>query len=195
MNGNNLFNQNFEMAREFNNDYAQIKIDGLWGFIDKKGSVRINPQFYDSMHFFNDLAIVRGENSKKRIIDKMGNTLFENTKSTTDLSGYLIDDWFCFIEKKTAYMNYCGIINSKGEEILKAEFEKIWVTKDGKLITYKYDGKKITQNLIEKQKDNTTKILFTIEGLDIELIDHNNNFFTIREGFLNKILLNICLIK
>jgi len=50
----------FDHAKPFSSDgYAAVKIDGRWGFIDKKGSIVIKPQYDDVGSFSLGLAPVR----------------------------------------------------------------------------------------------------------------------------------------
>ena len=50
----------FEDARPFGNEgYAAVKNNGLWGFIDTSGEVRIDFQFDDALSFGQHLAAVR----------------------------------------------------------------------------------------------------------------------------------------
>lgn len=49
----------YEDVRIFNDStYAAVKINGKWGFIDKDGTVKIEPQYEDARSFANGMAAV-----------------------------------------------------------------------------------------------------------------------------------------
>jgi len=47
---------NFTKILSFSNALAAVKIGKEWGFVDKKGSYVINPQFVDAHSFMDGLA-------------------------------------------------------------------------------------------------------------------------------------------
>lgn len=49
----------YEDARPFAGGWAAVKKDGLWGFIDQEGTVRIDYQFEDALSFGQHLAAVK----------------------------------------------------------------------------------------------------------------------------------------
>lgn len=52
----------YEDVRLFNDTtYAAVKIDGLWGFVDKNGDIVIEPQYEDARSFSNGFAAVKAD--------------------------------------------------------------------------------------------------------------------------------------
>ena len=49
----------YEDARPFDGGWAAVKKDGLWGFIDREGTVQIDYQFEDALSFGQHLAAVK----------------------------------------------------------------------------------------------------------------------------------------
>jgi len=50
---------NFTKILSFSNALAAVKIGKEWGFVDKKGSYVINPQFVDAHSFMDGLAAIK----------------------------------------------------------------------------------------------------------------------------------------
>lgn len=58
--GKEISNQTYEDVHIFIDEtYAAVKINGLWGFIDKDGNIKIEPQFEDARSFSNGMAAVK----------------------------------------------------------------------------------------------------------------------------------------
>ncbi len=75
--GNQVGTQSFEEAKLFASEsYAAVKVDGKWGFVDKKGTMQIEPQFDEARSFKNGLAAVRVQD-KWGFIDEEGTICIE----------------------------------------------------------------------------------------------------------------------
>lgn len=85
--GNSITETKYEDVCVFyDGTYAAVKIDGLWGFIDKDGTVVIEPKYEDARSFVNGLAAVQYagqwgyiDSTGKLVID----TQFEDAKDFT----------------------------------------------------------------------------------------------------------------
>ncbi|MBE5782514.1 MAG: hypothetical protein E7329_04270 [Clostridiales bacterium] len=66
----------YEDARDFENGYAAVQVDGLWGFIDENNVPVIAPQ-YSAVHSFeNDLCLVQNPSLGWQVIDRQGNLVY-----------------------------------------------------------------------------------------------------------------------
>jgi hypothetical protein len=120
-----------------------------WGFVDKKGKIRINPRFMDVMEFSEGLCAVKNDNQKWGYTDPTGNMAIK----------YQFDYAGSFRNGKAIVQsgNKYGVINKKGEYILNPQFNEMgmdndifiiernkqwgWVNKDGKdIIPPQFDG-------------------------------------------------------
>ena len=113
--------------------------DGYWisGYIKSNGEVIAKPQFYKASNFINGMARVRflDDDNSTTYIDTSGKVL----KQKFDwFSEHFTPDGLCMVrdyetEKK-------GIINKKGEYVIKPQFDEIGDFSDG-LARVKVDGK------------------------------------------------------
>ena len=75
--GQQIGSQTFEDAKAFaDHSYAAVKIGGKWGFVDKEGNIKIEPQFNDARSFSNGLAAVKIDD-KWGFIDEDGTVCIE----------------------------------------------------------------------------------------------------------------------
>lgn len=126
----------------FKEGLLAVKIDDLWGYIDKSGEFVIEPQFLNAKNFqANGLAIVCGEYDENGesyegygIIDKNGNYIVEpkyNRIENFDSNGLakiaengrdeILDPDF---GNSTRVYDW-GLVNEKGEIILEPEYSMI----------------------------------------------------------------------
>ena len=77
----------YDQAFVFSEGLAAVKLDKKWGFIDKNGTMVIQPQFDETLAFRKGLAPVR-LGHKWTYIDKTGRTIasarFESVGAVTD---------------------------------------------------------------------------------------------------------------
>lgn len=76
--GKPVFNSSFEKAEDFYEHFAQVKIEGKWGFINQKGEIIIKPQFYETHPFSSGISqVAMKPKGKHGYIDTMGNFVLE----------------------------------------------------------------------------------------------------------------------
>jgi hypothetical protein len=76
--GNPVFNTPYEKAEDFHENFAQVKIDGKWGFINRKGEMAIKPQFYEAGPFSFGLSeVALSPKGKHGFIDTTGNFVIQ----------------------------------------------------------------------------------------------------------------------
>ncbi len=87
----------FDATRAFRGGLAPVKIKDLWGFVDRKGTLKI-PARYQFVHqFSNDYALVETERNELKYIDATGKVVSTGTiHSASSLScnlsaAYMID--------------------------------------------------------------------------------------------------------
>ena len=99
-NGNQI-GGTYEDAKLFGTggDYAAVKINGKWGFVDKDGNLVIDAKYTDVRTFSNGLAAVKF-NGAWGFIDGEGNTaidyIFEDARDFNDLGS-------CFVKSSDGY--------------------------------------------------------------------------------------------
>lgn len=105
--------------------------DTKWGFVDKKGIVKINPQFKSVKGFFNGKCAVENKEGKWGYIDEKGKLLIN----------YQFDNAYKFIDGKAAVYSddKGGIINEEGKYLINPQFNLIF--NDGKMFIVQQDGK------------------------------------------------------
>lgn len=62
----------FEIAEDFNEGLARIKLNGKWGFIDKEGTMIVKPVYDSVMNFSDGLAAFLWQSGKWGYVDKTG---------------------------------------------------------------------------------------------------------------------------
>jgi len=103
-----------------------------WGFVDKEGKVKINPQFKSVGFFSNGICAIKNNEGKWGYIDKEGkiviNPQFDFAKEF--INGVAI------VEAG----GKSGVINKEGKYIINPQFSNITI--DGDLFLISQDGKK-----------------------------------------------------
>ena len=68
--GKPLFPVAYEKADDFEEGFAEVKLNGKWGFINTKGEIVIKPQFYETHPFSGGLSrVANGPREKHGYID------------------------------------------------------------------------------------------------------------------------------
>lgn len=116
--------------------------DVKWGFVDKKGNVKINPQFSKTGNFSNGKCAVLNSDGKWGYIDKEGKILIN----------YQFDEAKKFVDGKAivALGEKTGVIDEKGKYIINPQYSAMlddgskylieqdqkwgWCDKQGKII-------------------------------------------------------------
>jgi hypothetical protein len=123
----NMFHEGLAPFSVGSNDHQEF----IWGFINKKGEVEIQPQFYNVYHFAEGLCPVQDEDGNWGYINKKGKLVIE----------YQFDKAYPFIDKiaVVALGNFYGVIDAKGNYIINPRFELI--QPDGDLFLIMQDDK------------------------------------------------------
>ncbi len=129
--GNIIITPQFEMACDFHEGYAAVKSDGKWGFITSYGSYCVRPAYDFVSDFKNKHAICRLA-GKYGIINTSGT---KTAPFTFDYIG-LPDDAGRYPAKSGSIS---GFIDTKGNWILKTEYDYCYPFTDGVARVYK-DG-------------------------------------------------------
>jgi hypothetical protein len=105
----------FNRAESFSEGLAAVEINDRWGFIDKRGNIKISPQFdFVIREFSEGIAFVNCDNDKTAAIDKTGKYITE----------CIFDEAWGFSEGLAAvqYSGKFGFINRKGKFVIKPQF-------------------------------------------------------------------------
>jgi hypothetical protein len=103
--------------------------EGLWGYIDLKGQIKIKPKYKSCENFVDGKARVIDNDGSFCIIDKEAKILFTGKNRQTYAS--IIGD---FIPYKEEDGKFWGLMNLKGEKVIKdIKFTSIMPTSNDKL--------------------------------------------------------------
>lgn len=136
--GEKLFDMSFaEFVDVFHEDLAPFCVGSndhqefIWGFVNKKGEVEIQPQFYNIYHFAEGLCPVQDEDGDWGYINKKGDLVID----------YQFDEAFPFVGETAvvALGNVYGIIDTRGNYIINPQFDEI--QPDGNLFLVLQDDK------------------------------------------------------
>lgn len=123
----------FDEVRAFSEGLAAVNIEGLWGYINKKGENTIPTQYLGAWSFNNDRARVQSaQNRKVGYIDTRGDTVID---LTYDEGG---NYQFGLVPVKSG--QYWGLIDEEGENIMRPEYYGI------KVLSREWIAAKITEN-------------------------------------------------
>ena len=64
----------YDKVSSFCCGFAAVKKDGLWGFIDHNGELKIKPIYKSVENFYAGIAVAKDENEQVSLIDTNGNT-------------------------------------------------------------------------------------------------------------------------
>lgn len=212
---NDYKNKSIELATEFNNGLAAIKNENnLWGFIDVKGNIVIEPQF-DNVSFFNENYCVVQVTKKRKtsvgIINKKGEFVFPltlNIKLNEKVSNGIIgfkknNESFGFMDingkvilNPSTLFNWIGPINKIGLAVFSNGTSFGVLNKEGKIIVRsKFGSVQLLDNLIIGMHRNDISI-FDLNGKEIKqlnylsLIGLNNGNFLASDYSSSHILLD-----
>jgi hypothetical protein len=102
-----------------------------WGFVDKSGSVKINPQFVGVGDFQEGKCVVNNKDGKYGYIDETGKLIINNQ---FDGAGGFING-----RAIVTFGGKWGVIDEKGGYVINPQFENI--RDDGDLFLIEQDGK------------------------------------------------------
>lgn len=105
--------------------------DFIWGFVNKKGEIEIQPQFFNVYHFAEGLCPVQSEDDNWGYINKKGELVID----------YQFDEAFPFVDETAvvALGNFYGVIDTRGNYIINPQFDEI--QPDGDLFLVLQDDK------------------------------------------------------
>lgn len=72
-----MFPHNYDEIGDFVEGMAKVKLNGMWGFINTKGTEIISPKYKAVENFENGLSLVKTSKSAG-FIDKNGNEYWED---------------------------------------------------------------------------------------------------------------------
>ncbi|MDA3880262.1 MAG: WG repeat-containing protein [Prolixibacteraceae bacterium] len=126
-----------EQVHQFSEGLAAFSIDTdedeLWGFVNKKGEVQIEPQFYDPIFFREGLCPVMNEDEKYGFIEKEGQLVIN----------YLFEKAYPFNQKHAIVSDSekNGVIGSDGIYTINPIYERLYNDLD--LISFRNNEGKI----------------------------------------------------
>ena len=109
------------------NDIAPVKLDGKWGFIDRKGAFVVPPQF-DEITYENNGLYGYLQSDKVGYLNLEGQIQIPAQYDT--LTGYSLLDQIAYEFYDDGYTivrigEYFGVINSQGQYILQPRYNGI----------------------------------------------------------------------
>ncbi|OFX39327.1 MAG: hypothetical protein A2X08_04185 [Bacteroidetes bacterium GWA2_32_17] len=111
-----------EVCGSFNNGLALVKVEDKYGYIDKEGKMKINPQFDIAYPFNEGLATVvisnKKENKDKAALDSL-NAQLDAALQNLDNSNNQKVVYSSYQKRENLY----GFINKKGEIIINPQFK------------------------------------------------------------------------
>ena len=164
-----------DLSLFFSDGLAAVKINGLYGYINKEGDVVI-PCIYDFCNaFFNKTASV-SKGGKYGIIDINGNTIipciYDGCGSFSEgLAAFKVDDKW-------------GFVNLMGEEIIKPQYDNWQYFRNGVAKVGLFDFSRYSDNHIIVHNYNHLDLDFeSLDDLDYDIEEYNETDFA--WGFIN----------
>ena len=113
-----------------------------WGFVDKEGKVKINPQFSNTGNFSNGKCAVSNSDGKWGYIDKEGKILinyqFEKAKEFVDGKAIVVSgDKTGLIDETGKYLinpQFSDMVDDGGKYLIEQDRKWGWCDKEGKII-------------------------------------------------------------
>ena len=101
-------------------DFPEVKVNGKYGFMNKKGEIIIQPVFEEVKRFNNGLAPVKIE-KKWGFIDTLGQAVIEPQFDDVESFGYGENSAFAVAKNYGKY----GVINRKGMFVLQPKYDNL----------------------------------------------------------------------
>jgi len=113
-----------------------------WGFVDKEGKVKINPQFSNTGNFSNGKCAVENSDGKWGYIDKEGKMLinyqFEKAKEFVDGKAIVVSgDKTGLIDETGKYLinpQFSNMLDDGGKYLIEQDRKWGWCDKEGKIV-------------------------------------------------------------
>ncbi|MBU0487436.1 MAG: WG repeat-containing protein [Bacteroidetes bacterium] len=123
--GTSIIAPKFKKANDFSEGFAAVRPTKYWGFIDKEGQIKIECKYRKAGNFHNGLAWVVGKNDYQ-FITQAGEPAFDKKfASATDFCNGI-----AVVRKGKKY----GVINTKGNFVIKPKYKKIKSHPSGKFV-------------------------------------------------------------
>lgn len=168
--GEILFNEEFkEKPTIVRDDRFMVRnADGLWEIYTAESKPqKIGKEYAYASMFQNGVAIVSERGKTISLIDVNGNTI----KVLDKIDGRDVELVDRFSEGYAVYKDdkYCGVIDVKGEKVIRADYLRIYACSDGKFIAlnkkYEKEAKKDSAaNLKFDVLDNTGKVITSLSS-------------------------------
>jgi hypothetical protein len=132
-----------EIYKEGLSAFSIIDSSGVkWGFVDKEGKVKINPQFSTTGNFSDGKCAVANDDGKWGYIDKKGKMLinyqFEKAKEFIDGKAIVVsDDKTGLIDETGKYIinpQFSDMVDDGGKYLITQDRKLGWCDKEGKII-------------------------------------------------------------
>lgn len=155
----------FEDCRKFNNGIAPVKMNGVWGFINKEGKYLINPQYqdfavndkdYSYRVFINDIASVK-KNGKWGAINKNGKVVIDFKYD----SGFIFNNGIAYVKENNKYV----YIDTKGNEINKAKYDDANIFNNNIALV----GNNGVYSLIDKNNSRISNETWNFQGSSVNI--------------------------
>ena len=180
----------FQDAGRFSEGLAVARIGGKFGYIDKSGKFVINPQFDLGYPFVNGVAIVN-INSNHGVIDKNGKFVINPGQFkfiqvgfpsrllkiwTSDGAGIMTRGGKWVLPPNPAIQSIGHVYEKVFTCTLNGEFESIFVTLSGKILSGKYKGSTLVSALQSIAKERAATEAAAEKEVAAKL-DHANSLY------------------
>jgi len=116
-----------------------VEIDSVWGYIDRKGKVIIEPQYWDADFFDEGFACVGSTKEKYGFINTKGDTVID----------FIYDESFGSFSKGLADVTVndsCGYINKNGKVIIPLIYETCYPFLSDLAVVWTFEGEQVLIN-------------------------------------------------
>jgi hypothetical protein len=134
------FSNEFDSYGNFTEGLARVRTkEGKWGFINKTGTLAIQPSFHFAEEFSDGMAVVRNDKDLHGAIDKKGQPVipYQFNVLTNFENGYA-----CFGDA-----SIWGLVDKQGTIILPQEYVFIDKVKDGKVRVQVQEGEDFKEGI------------------------------------------------
>lgn len=116
--GKPIFTTVFDKAEDFKENFAEVKMDGKWGFINKKGEIVIKPQFYETHPFSSGLSqVALSVFEKHGYIDTTGKFIIK--PQFDDATAFIDDRAWVLVNGKW------GLIDKEGTFVINPTYKEV----------------------------------------------------------------------
>jgi hypothetical protein len=114
-----------QSARTFSEGRAAVYVNGGWGYIDKRGTLVIEPKYLYPVDFRSGYAVVSQNTRDRRCIDKQGMQVFAQYRIETNFHQQVASIREGFEGEKTFFSDRyrLGLMNTQGHILVPAQFD------------------------------------------------------------------------